>query len=1162
MFSSEAKLEAGKTYKIFVGGKVVDGVVSDYYGITTLSIPSNSPKKTLATEVMINFVPKKTDEGGDDPNPNPDDPERQHEFITRTITTNDVFGTLTNHFKMTLSEDWTFDAFINGVYEDDIDDDSSKTVYIPTMTIDSQKGVTYTFKVNDTFGYTTEVSDEADYKVENANEAVISIVNTPLKFNVEISNTNSAYDDVPVEGIKYGIYDNAQLDEDGNPKKIGEIITDENGKATVELEYGKDHDYFIKQDESKFGYKDDETKYPINPTDPFIFGKDVIKVDVEQEAYKYKVTYNFYNKEFNDVAVEDVEYSLVDEVTGEVIKYTTDKDGKISFELDYGHDHKLVQSNVPYGYKLTEDEYSIHMNEDYPDFNFEKDEIKETGYVEPESFDIKIHGTNSVFTDVKPEGVEYTIYNGSKCEMKDRPEPKLEVDEPIKPVEPVKADYKDTTLYNEALAQYKKDLTEYQVKLAEYNEAKEIYEKAHKTWESNKQIKVCEIVDIAKTDENGEVHFNVVYGQDYYVEQTETIFGYKPAKDEIGDNTKWEIELDEKYPEFKFGEDEYDLEINPEPYKYTIVITKKDDSGNPVEGTEYTTYDKETGELPIEGAVKEPVQKTDKDGKAEIEVTWGHDYIIIETDTPDGYEKPTVCEIGEENDKACQQLEPTLPDDFDFDDEDEKKEIDDYPAKGNSFKVQVSGKDARTGATLETTYHLYDNQAKKDVETVKGNGTLIGKYSQKKTWTVKADTPFGYFGADDQDVKIEFNKDGTIKNSSMEFKFTPKTINVNVLNTVKGDVLTLYDKAGNVVQTKKATSNLTPLDSMKWGESYYVKVKHPYGYYADNNSYPVELPETIEFKDGVTWAKDIKLKKAIWINTEKNRYGIEITVKDEDGNPVKGVEVGLYNKTTGKLLTDSYSQSAKATTDKDGVARIYPFEGTIGVIKQISVPEGYELSEEIKSYTVTKTNIVKSSEMVKEYVEVEFTNKATEEPEKEEDDTADKNKELCNNARIKLQQFKDSLKKSDYKKADWNAIQAKIAEIEAEIEGVEGCNLDTSISKDLFDYDGALTELNNYVLSFTKRGHWMHIIVVAVSLFAIIINIAFTKKFVNIPVSIINLLVGVVITVFFDACIISIIATILATIINVVILILHNRDDDDDDDDYEDEDSDELYIPE
>lgn len=1131
LFGEETKLVAGKTYKIFVGGNTVDGKVSDYYGQTTLTIPTNAPEKDLMAKVVIKFAPNSQTEPT-----NPDNPDNDSQFITRTITTNDVFGNLTNEYEMKLSKEWTYDVFNKGVYKDTILDGTSKKVYLPTFTIDKQEGMTYTFTVKETFGYKTTVTDEANYKVVNNKPATISIVNTPLNFTVIVNNTNSAYDDVPVQGIKYGIYDKGQLDANSNPTKIGEITTDENGQAKTTLEYGIDHDYFIKQEGSKFGYNDDTNEYKVKPTDPFIFETDVITVNVKQEAKTYKVNYTFLNKEFHETKVVGATYKLVDEITNNEIEYKTNEEGKISFTLSYGHDHYLEQIKVPYGYKLTNETHNIHMNEDYADFNFETDEINEIGYVVPENFNIKIHGTNSVFTDVKPEGVEYTMYNGSKCELKDRPEPKLTITEPVKPVE---TDYTDKKLYEKAM-------TEYAVKLAEYNDAVEVYDKAHKFWENNKQVKVCEIVGTKATDKNGEVIFNVTYGQDYYVEQTKTIFGYKPAKDENGDNTKWNINLIKKYPEFNFEKDFYDLEINLEPYKYTIVITKKDNSGNPVEGTEYTTYDKVTGKLPIEEAVKEPITTTDKNGKAEVEVTFGHDYTIIETKTPDGYEKPNACKVGEEN---CDKLEPTLPDDFDF--KKDKEEIEDKPAKGHQIIIAVSGKDNRTNGKLETTFHLYDNQDKKDAD--KGKDVLTTTYSQKKTWTVKADTPYGYFGSKDQDVKVEFNKDGSIKKASMVFGFDPMKIAVNVINAVKGDKLILYTSWGQEVDSKKVERNndVISFDSMVYGENYYVKVKHPYGYIADNNEYKVVREKG--FENGLAWANDIVLKKAIWINTEKNRYGIEITVKDQDGEPVKGVKLGLYNK-KGNLLKDSYEQEASATTDKEGKARIYVFEGVIGTIKQIEVPENYEINTEEKTYKVAKINLVKASEVVKDYIEIEYINTKT-----AEDNLAEENANKCENARLQIQQIKDSLKKSDYKSKDWKLIQAKIAEIEAEVEGIEGCNLDTNLNKNLMDYASKITELKEYIAQFNKRGHWMHIIVVAVSILAIIINVAFTNKAVNIATLIINLLVGIVISVFFDPCMISILATLLSLIINITITILHNRDDDDDE---EPEEYDQIYLGE
>lgn len=188
--------------------------------------------------------------------------------------------------------------------------------------------------------------------------------NTRVKGSIEIkkygeepklSDNKVTYENKPLKGITYGLYQDGKL--------LNKYVTDENGIIKIEnLELGK---YTIKELETLENYILDEKEYEIN--------------------LKYKDQYtaiiNDSIKLNNEHKKGNLEFTKTDLVTGDVIPnvlisiYTdkdelvfegrTDENGKVIItELPYGHKYYIKETEPATGYLLSDEIINFEITED------------------------------------------------------------------------------------------------------------------------------------------------------------------------------------------------------------------------------------------------------------------------------------------------------------------------------------------------------------------------------------------------------------------------------------------------------------------------------------------------------------------------------------------------------------------------------------------------------------------------------------------------------------------------------------------------------------------------------------------------------------------------------------------------------------------------------
>ena len=164
------------------------------------------------------------------------------------------------------------------------------------------------------------------------------------------SKNDTVKDGLTFKGAKYGIY---SLDD----KLIQKVELDEMGTTNISISFGK---YYLKEIEAPIGYlKDDDKHYfEINFTD------NDIAMDVTDDIISKKVIIHklFGNKDTKVYSYEEgVNFEIYDENDNLVGTYTTDKNGNIEFNLDYGK-YRIHQVNGLEGYTKVED-YNLDVTD-------------------------------------------------------------------------------------------------------------------------------------------------------------------------------------------------------------------------------------------------------------------------------------------------------------------------------------------------------------------------------------------------------------------------------------------------------------------------------------------------------------------------------------------------------------------------------------------------------------------------------------------------------------------------------------------------------------------------------------------------------------------------------------------------------------------------------
>ena len=165
---------------------------------------------------------------------------------------------------------------------------------------------------------------------------------------------------------------------------------------------------------------------------------------------------------------------------------------------------------------------------------------------------------------------------------------------------------------------------------------------------------------------------------------------------------------------------------------------------------------------------------------------------------------------------------------------------------------------------------------------------------------------------------------------------------VNELNeNLEGCKFEIYDKDMKLVDTLVTTKNeYDESVKLELGEYYVKEVETLNGYILDNKVYKINLDYENDEKEIVF--------KTLNLTNKKIRCDLLVVTSYEDNKPLSGVTVNIYDSSKKIVYTK--------TTDENGEIKIDDITYGDYYLKQVSVPNGYELNDETISFIVNDDN--------------------------------------------------------------------------------------------------------------------------------------------------------------------------------------------------------------
>lgn len=172
---------------------------------------------------------------------------------------------------------------------------------------------------------------------------------------------------------------------------------------------------------------------------------------------------------------------------------------------------------------------------------------------------------------------------------------------------------------------------------------------------------------------------------------------------------------------------------------------------------------------------------------------------------------------------------------------------------------------------------------------------------------------------------------------------------VNELNeNLEGCKFEIYDKDMKLVDTLVTTKNeYDESVKLELGEYYVKEVETLNGYILDNKVYKVNLDYENDEKEIVF--------KTLNLTNKKIRCDLLVVTSYEDNKPLSGVTVNIYDSSKKIVYTK--------TTDENGEIKIDDITYGDYYLKQVSVPNGYELNDETISFIVNDDNCLSKISM-------------------------------------------------------------------------------------------------------------------------------------------------------------------------------------------------------
>jgi len=434
-------------------------------------------------------------------------------------------------------------------------------------------------------------------------------------------------------------------------------------------------------------------------------------------------------------------------------------------------------------------------------------------------------------------------------------------------------------------------------------------------------------------------------------------------------------------------------------YVFTIHIHKVDDANQPLAGAKFKVVRQANNQV-----IGEYV--TDDKGNITVNGLLKDKYILTELQAPEGYTITTADT-------------PVNAEDFSGTDKSVTKTIVNPKAKPKATQATIELDKTLTGRDLtdgEFSFELYEGANKLQTVTNKNGKVTFApiEYTEEgeHTYTVKevaGNTPGITYDKTDKQVTVKVKKDGdNLKadvaypdNKTFSNTYTapqPAKAKISASKILEGAELkngefsfTLLDETGKVLQTKQnAADGTVTFDDISYSSEDAGKTFH----YTIKEVIPESKAKGMTYDEGsidatVTVTKDDAsntLKASVAYGDKKSftnklvttsipptpptvdkpelkLYNIQLHKANADGNALAGAVFGLFEADGTTPVANPYGEGqATATSDANGLVTFTGFEAKDYVVKELTAPEGYQLSADVIKVSASElkaaTNLV------------------------------------------------------------------------------------------------------------------------------------------------------------------------------------------------------------
>ena len=433
-------------------------------------------------------------------------------------------------------------------------------------------------------------------------------------------------------------------------------------------------------------------------------------------------------------------------------------------------------------------------------------------------------------------------------------------------------------------------------------------------------------------------------------------------------------------------------------YVYSINIHKVDEANQPLKGAKFKVVRQANNQV-----IGEYV--SDDNGNIAVNKLLKDKYIITEVEAPSGYViKDADTEVNIEDFGTDRSVTKTIVNPKD---------------KPKETQATIELEKALTGRALtdgEFSFELYEGATKLQTVTNKNGKVTFApiEYTEEgeHTYTVKevaGNTPGITYDKTDKQVTVKVKKDGdNLKadvaypdNKTFSNTYTapqPAKAKISASKILEGAELKngefnfqLLDETGKVLQTKQnAADGTVTFDDISYSSEDAGKTFH----YTIKEVIPESKAKGMTYDEGsidatVTVTKDdasntLKASVAYGDKTsftnklvttsipptpptvdkpELKLYSIQLHKVNQEGKALVGAVFGLFEADGATPVANPYGEGqATATSDKDGLVTFTGLEARDYVVRELTAPDGYQLSDEV--IKIAASDLVASNSVV------------------------------------------------------------------------------------------------------------------------------------------------------------------------------------------------------